>query len=294
MRAGGKYLVLLIVLCTSALLQAETYHGIDFSCTVVPQSNLLGVTMASNVQTTATNVSHEKVFFRYSVTVTGSRGTVSVLGGGLHADLGQGNFAPTAKDGHTFEALFSRVGVQDEFPKTCQFLNIQVCPATPPAGFPKGNYFRPFLDGKCSEIGKTRVITFADKVATSGSAGTGDCAAVLYGDTGRASAYGYGAGWNAATVEDATNTAHAQMDKKGIVYGDPHKYQGVVFEGCGVPHGAVAGARDDQLPNDQDFVVLTLVFGKGASQSEAESNAVASCRSMPNSRGKTCEVTDSW
>jgi hypothetical protein len=124
--------------------------------------------------------------------------------------------------------------------------------------------------------------------------GTGDCAAVLYGDTGRVSAYGYGAGWNAATVDDAINSAHAQMDKKGIAYGNPQKYQGVVFKGCGVPHGAVAGVRDDQIPNDQDIVVVTLAFGKGASQSEAESNALASCRQLQNSRGKSCEVLQSW
>jgi hypothetical protein len=123
---------------------------------------------------------------------------------------------------------------------------------------------------------------------------TGDCVAVLYADTGRVSAYGYGAGWNAATVEDAVNSAHAQMDKKGIAYGDPQKYQGVVFKGCGLRHCAVAGVRDDQLPNDQDIVVVTLAFGKGASQSEAESNAVESCRSLPNSGGKTCEVLQSW
>jgi hypothetical protein len=121
-----------------------------------------------------------------------------------------------------------------------------------------------------------------------------NCAAVLYGDTGRVSAYGYGAGWNAVTVEDAINTAHAQMDKKGIAYDNPRKYQGVVFKGCGVPHGAVAGVRDDQIPNDQDIVVVTLGFGKGASQSEAESNALASCRQLQNSRGKTCEVLQSW
>jgi hypothetical protein len=121
-----------------------------------------------------------------------------------------------------------------------------------------------------------------------------NCAAVLYGDTGRVSAYGYGAGWSAATVDDAINMAHAEMDKKGIGYGDPHKYQGVVFKGCGVPHGAVAGVRDDQIPNDQDIVVVTLAFGKGASQSEAESNALASCRQLQNSSGKTCEVLQSW
>jgi L-asparaginase/Glu-tRNA(Gln) amidotransferase subunit D len=101
-------------------------------------------------------------------------------------------------------------------------------------------------------------------------------------------------GWNAATVDDAINTAHAQMDKKNVAYGNPQKYQGVVFKGCGVPHGAVAGVRDNQIPNDQDIVVVTLAFGKGASLSEAESNALASCRQLQNSRGRTCEVLQSW
>lgn len=122
---------------------------------------------------------------------------------------------------------------------------------------------------------------------------TGDYVAVLYGDTGRVSAYGYGAGWNAATVDDAINMAHAQMDKKGIAYGNPQKYQGTVFKGCGVLHGAVAGVRGDQIPNDQDIVVVTLAFGKGASQSEAESNALESCRQLQNSHGKTCKILQS-
>jgi hypothetical protein len=124
--------------------------------------------------------------------------------------------------------------------------------------------------------------------------GSGDCVAVLYGDTGRVSAYGYGAGWNAATVKDAISAAHAEMDKRGVAYGDPQKYQGVVFQGCGVSHGAVAGVRDDQIPNDHDIVVLTLAFGKGQSESDAASNALASCRELPNSRGRSCEVLQSW
>jgi hypothetical protein len=177
-----------------------------------------------------------------------------------------------------------------------------VCPADPPAGFPKGAYYRPFIDGppECKAVKDLSVTDIpppaAAPVTQTGNdvEGPGDCAAVLYGDTGRVSAYGYGAGWGAATVEDALKVAHAQMDKKGIVYGSPTAYTGSVFQGCQVPHGAVAGVRDTQKENDEDIVVVTLAFGKGPSTDSAEQNAVSSCERLPNSAGKTCEVLSSW
>jgi hypothetical protein len=322
MRVGGKHLVLSIVVCTSALLQAETYHGIDFSCTIIPQANLLGVTMASNVHTTATNVSSEKVFFRYRVTVTGSRGTVRVFGSGEQSLLGQGNFAPTAIDAHTFESLFSRAGVQDEFPKTCQFSRIQVCPATPPAGFPKGNYYRPFLDGKCSEIGETNVVVFPDtganlcsfaSQAQAGEAQMGTQAAQSY------SQYGdhYGVSWSHGkkTLDDAKSEAYAGLEAEGFkpvvanTPGNSYDFVGAatVLSDCTHPHGAIAAVVrthsnvDPGSPADPDGI-WAAVAGAGADNIEnAGQMAVAKCQSIvanPHYFTSTpqngCHVIASW
>lgn len=262
---------------------ANTFKGISFACGAIPQANLLGVTMASNVQTTATNVSSEKVFFRYSVTVTGSRGTVRVFGSGQSL-LGQGNFAPAAIDAHTYDSLFSNVGVQDEFPKTCQFSEIQVCPATPPAGFPKGNYYRPFLDGNCKQLGQTGVVTFP---------GSSHCAAVLLGDVGMASSEGFGAGWDATSVQDAIAAAKVKMDAQKITYNDPTKYSSQLFAGCNVDHGAIAGVRNPWGRPDV-IVTETFAFGQGSSTESASANALTSCKTQPNSSVGNCEVLLAW
>jgi hypothetical protein len=137
MQSFQKHLLFWVVLFTGGLAQAETYREIDFSCKAIPQANLNGVTLASEVRTAVKNLSGEKLVARYHVVVTSTQGRVEELG----QPAIRGNLGPHAIENNQFTP-FSKVSVQDEFPKTCQFTQIQVCPATPPADFPKGVYFR--------------------------------------------------------------------------------------------------------------------------------------------------------
>jgi hypothetical protein len=119
-----------------------------------------------------------------------------------------------------------------------------------------------------------------------------DCAALLIGDVGMVSSEGYGVGYNYDTEEQAIQRAHEEMDKKGIVYDDPHKYSSTEFKGCGVAHGAVAGVRNPAKPNV--LIVLTIKFGAGDSETDAEHKATRKCQAQPNVQGKRCEVLESW
>jgi Domain of unknown function (DUF4189) len=119
-----------------------------------------------------------------------------------------------------------------------------------------------------------------------------DCAALLIGDVGMVSSVGYGVGYNYETEDQAVQRAHEEMDRKGIVYDDPHKYSSTEFKGCGVAHGAVAGVRNPAKP--EVIISLTVKFGSGDSPSDAEQMAIEKCEAHPNAKGKTCEVLESW
>ena len=108
-----------------------------------------------------------------------------------------------------------------------------------------------------------------------------------------ASSVGWGAGWNAATIDEAIAAAHAQMDTRGIVYNDPQKYSGVIFQGCGAHHGALAAVPNPWGRPDV-YVALTLAFKSGTSQSEAETSALTACKVKPNSAVGECKIQTSW
>lgn len=106
------------------------------------------------------------------------------------------------------------------------------------------------------------------------------------------SSEGYGIGYNYGTEDEAVQRAHEDMDDKGIIYDDPHKYSWTEFKGCGVAHGAVVGVRN---PAKQDVLIaLTVKFGPGESQSDAEDKATQKCQAHPNAQGKKCEVLGLW
>jgi RHS repeat-associated protein len=112
------------------------------------------------------------------------------------------------------------------------------------------------------------------------------------GTTYNVSTNGYGVGYNYDTGDHAIQRAHEEMDSKGIVYDDPHKYSSTEFKGCGVAQGAVAGVRNPAKPDV--LIALTIKFGAGGSESDAEEKATQKCQAHPNAQGKNCEVLESW
>jgi hypothetical protein len=287
-----KSFLLWFVLCSTVLLHAETktYGGIEFSCSAVPQANLNGVTLASEVQTSATNVSGNKVFTRYRIVVTSSQGRVEGLGQGV----GRGNFAPGAVESHTLTP-FSKASVQDEFPKTCQFTQIQVCPATPPAGFPKGAYYRPFIDGskECKAVGN---ITFA--LPPPMPAAT--CTAVTQTQT---FTEGFGHHEIYAVSRSQPTTDAALSDATAKLRGGNYLIQTLV-SGCGHTHGAIAaslkhnGCQGNNCPIVAPGIYEEYGAALADTQDEAVGQALTACHNDDLYKRApyldACQPLDSW
>jgi len=80
---------------------------------------------------------------RFNVIVTSSKSR--------SFDGGRAGKPLSPQDSFTFGYTpFDKVGPEDEFPSTCQFTKVQVCPSAPPANRPKatgGSYYDPFHNG---------------------------------------------------------------------------------------------------------------------------------------------------
>jgi|GEM_PF-4067718 len=125
---------------------SQTVNGVTFSCTAVPQANIRGVTSATDVHTKVVNTAGVRMAMRYRVVLT-STANQKFESGQMGKRLGIGGADPFVF------TPFSKVGAQDEFPTTCQFTQIQVCPADPPANWVQthGNaYFDSFINGPAS------------------------------------------------------------------------------------------------------------------------------------------------
>jgi len=284
------------VLSPSVSIQTGgSYRGVDFACNAIPQANLNGVTLASEVQTTATNVSGRKLVVRYHVVVTSNQQRVEEFTQGF----GVGAFTPGRVERHSLSP-FEKASVQDEFPKTCEFTQIQVCPADPPAGFPTGQYFRPFIDGgaECKAIGN---ITIPLGLPVAVSAPT--CAAIVVQqayNTTQGTHYFYGWASGQPTVDAAVAEARRQaIAKRGgeplgseSAGADPESDR-IVASDCVHKHGALSVQQ-----KGSDFSADTYWYVNGVSFSDSEgdakSDSLQSCLARNKQTRIDCNVIASW
>ncbi len=126
------------------LAAGAVVNGVSFRCTPIPRKNLAGVQVASQLHVVVTNEDGGKrMAIRYNLVSTSNKGN-EFKPNELGRQLSQGQ-----SETQDFE-VFAKAGAQNEFPATCQFVNVQVCPATPPANWSKKSgapYYRPFIDG---------------------------------------------------------------------------------------------------------------------------------------------------
>lgn len=284
-----KCLLLWIVLWSGAFLHAGTYRGVDFACTAIPQANINGVTLASKIHIATTNISSEKLFTRFHVVVTSSQGRVKDFG-----ELGKGNFVPQAMETYDFTP-FEKASVQDEFPKTCKFTQIQVCPANPPAGF-QGTYYRPFIDGgkECKAVANIMIALAVPKPKGSGCTAITKTWAMT---EGYGHHYVYAVGTAATDLDSAV--AHAVTPSN-----DPEQSAVVMVKGCGPGHGAVAASlkhgscSGDVCPIIAEGVYEEMAGALGDSKETAEKEALSNCHNtdlykrVPSLDG--CQIVKSW
>jgi hypothetical protein len=285
-----RFTLLCVALSSAAFAHADNFHGVSFSCSAVPQANLNDVTTASEVRTTAKNVSSETLVVRYHVVVTSSQGRVEdydYTRAGFH-----GNFVPGSVEAHK-STPFSKASVQDEFPKTCRFTQIQVCPAKPPVGF-QGTYFRPFIDGdkECKAVGN---ITIA--LATPKS--SGGCTAITktwamtppYGHH-----YVYGIGADAHNID-------AAVTKASVSSNDEEQTSVVMVKDCGPAHGAVAASLKLSCYNNgcqvlADGIYEEMAAALAGTKESAEQQALTGCHQTDTYKrvpaNDHCQIIKSW
>jgi hypothetical protein len=286
MRSFQILVLLCIPIITGITAHAETFHGINFSCTAIPQANLNDVTLASDVRTTATNISSERLVARYHVVITSSQERVE-----KYAPTGGGNFSPQAVETHTYTP-FSKASVQDEFPKTCQFTQIQVCPRDPPSGFPKSTYYRPFIDGgkECKAVGNLTIALPAPAPRTT-------CTVITRAFVQTGDPYGinavYAIGHDATNLNIAVANAASQLQP-------PNYNLRPVATGCGLAHGAIATSPKLNCHSDRCDEVGPNMFddyaaGLASSKEEAERTALNGCRSKGSLANQAqCKIVKSW
>jgi hypothetical protein len=105
-------------------------------------------------------------------------------GGRTFTSPEEGKSLPIGDSYHVEHTVFSKVDFSDEFPKTCKFVEVQVCPAYPAklakptaAGVPA--YYKPFHDGEPAEGCRNAVnLDAVDLPVPDGPKG---CMAVVHG-----------------------------------------------------------------------------------------------------------------
>jgi hypothetical protein len=283
-------------------LRGEDFHGASFSCIAVPQANLNGVVMASEVRTSVKNISGEELVARYHIVVTSTQGRTEVRGpANIKGRLpvhGVENLSLTP---------FEKASAQDEFPKTCQFTQIQVCPAKPPATFPKGTYYRPFIDGgkECKAVGNI-TIALAEVSQKAG------CAFALFdsvhGEVQDRWGVSIGAAWShgKSTLDEAKADAYAKLAAMGIqrVRNPPNatmdfEASRILVSSCGDRHGAVAAVQKVTSGGEVAPPGVWEGIGAGTANDKqtAEQTALANCAKQGSgaiSQGQSCHVIDSW
>jgi hypothetical protein len=125
MKHFRKYF-LLCLLVLSVRLQAEskTVNGVTFSCEAIPQANINGVPSASLLRATLTNVTNKTMVMKYRFISTST-------GGRTFTSPEEGKSLPIGDSYYVEHTVFNKVDFSDEFPKTCKFVEVQVCPAYP-------------------------------------------------------------------------------------------------------------------------------------------------------------------
>jgi len=209
---------------------------------------------------------------------------------------------------------FDKVGPQDEFPKSCQITDLQVCPYYPPASKAKPTpgtvpaYYDAFHQGVPAEGCRNAVnLPPVDLPIPSGPK---SCMAVVrgwvnnslwnqYGDFKR----GY---WvhGVQKADDALAQATTLAQADGFRVGDPN-YPPIVD--CEHSHGAVVGLRKIGTAHwvIEPFGVWDFIgAAAGNSKKEAEQSAMISCNAMltgasmiemyVNHGITSCELLASW
>lgn len=101
-----------------------------------------------------------RVVVRATGKVIGTKGDVyTTAGDGQPDSLWSSTNGFADDDTHT---PFQSVVAPDtqEYPKTGEILDIEVCSATPPSSYPKGSYFDPFRAGRCARFSNFGPVTF--------------------------------------------------------------------------------------------------------------------------------------
>jgi hypothetical protein len=235
-------------------------------------------------------------------------------GGRTFTSPEEGKSLPIGDSYHVEHTVFNKVDFSDEFPKTCKFVEVQVCPAYPAklakptaAGVPA--YYKPFHDGEPAEGCRNAVnLDAVDLPVPDGPKG---CMAVVHGRVYNKQLYdeygyfkrGYWAN-GAKTQDEAVQQATAKAQADGFHLDDGSQPNLV---DCDHPHGAMVGLRKVGTArwNIEPVGVWDDIQGAaGSSKKAAEQTALGKCNatltrasmiSIYVNHGVTsCELIASW
>ena len=308
-----KYRQLLVLLAIPLVLSiqplsAQIVNDVSFSCSTTPKQNINGVPVASLVEVLVKSEAPKRMTMKFNVVITGDKGHSFTTGGGkpiMPQDSYKLPYTP-----------FGTAGPQEEFPKTCQIVDLQVCPyypAKPAKPTPAGvrAYYDAFHQGEPAEGCRNPVNLPPVMLAVPNNAG---CTGAVYGHSDGTkwwTQYGYFVRpyviHGAKTTDDAIAQATAAASADGFqVYSNENNHPFGVQ--CGSPHGAVAGLRKTSESTGRwaplPFGVWdSAVFITSSSKDDAVRQAMKECapadptdiHDMHVKGGVTsCELLESW
>ena len=150
LQLGG---VCLVTSTAHAETSPQAVNGVTFECSALPHKNINDEIMASGVQLAANATAGQRMTMRFNVIITSDKGHSFTTG----YKTGQVGRPIMPEDSYKLPYTpFSKVGPQDEFPKTCQIVDLQVCPYYPaklakPAAAGVPAYYDAFHQGEPAE-----------------------------------------------------------------------------------------------------------------------------------------------
>jgi hypothetical protein len=323
-----KYPLSLLLLClqlggvclVTSLAHAETslqaVNGVSFSCTATPQKNINGVPVASLVEVLVRSEAPKRMTMKFNVIIASDKGQSFTTG----HNNGQVGKPIMPQDSYKVPYTpFGKAGPQDEFPKTCQIVDLQVCPYYPAklakptsAGVPA--YYDAFHQGVPAEGCRNAVnLPYVDLPLPHVQAG---CTALVLG-------FSDGTNWwtqygtfvrpfyvhGASTQEDAVAQANSQAQSAGFKVFNDANYHPYNVQ-CEAPHGVVVGLRKPHRTNNNPVTYEPLPPGvfdsafmvTGLTKEATVQKALQQCGPDPSNSYEihlkagitSCDVLDSW
>jgi len=156
---------LVALLPCSLLAETLTYKGVEFSIRSDPQN---AFSSPAKVTVGYKNTTSKPVAVRFVLRLTATNGAVvDVKDGGTRI------LYPGTTENYDWLPFADEqsVGGRPVLPQSGELVNVQVCPANPPAVWHPGRNYQPFANGDCRQMGHLGPTTLGEKVLSSEQAG---------------------------------------------------------------------------------------------------------------------------